>query len=48
MNLLRRFTLVGTTATVVDVAVFVVLASSVGWPVWWADANSRMTFGAIR
>jgi hypothetical protein len=38
VNLLRRFTLVGTTATVVDVAVFVVLASSVGWPVWWADA----------
>lgn len=37
MNLLRRITLVGTTATVVDIVVFVALASAAGWPVWWAD-----------
>lgn len=40
MNLLRRITLVGTTATVVDVVLFVVLASALGWPVWWADATA--------
>lgn len=38
MNLLRRVTLVGTIATSVDVAAFVLLASLAGWPVWWADA----------
>lgn len=38
MNLLRRVALVGTTATLVDVVVFVLLASGRGWPVWWADA----------
>jgi dolichyl-phosphate beta-glucosyltransferase len=38
VNLLRRITLVGTTATVVDVVLFVLLATAVGWPVWWADA----------
>lgn len=38
MNLLRRVTLVGTTATSVDVAAFVLLASVAGWQVWWADA----------
>lgn len=37
MNLLRRITLVGTTATVVDVALLVVLANA-GWAIWWADA----------
>ena len=36
MNLLRRVTLVGTIATVVDVVLFVVLATA-GWSVWWAD-----------
>lgn len=38
MNLLRRFTLVGTTATVVDVVLLVVLVEALGWAVWWADA----------
>lgn len=38
MNLLRRVTLVGTIATSVDVAAFVLLASVAGWQVWWADA----------
>jgi putative flippase GtrA len=37
VNLLRRVTLVGTTATVVDVVLFVVLAAAFDWPVWWAD-----------
>lgn len=37
MNLLRRITLVGTTATVVDVVLLVLLAE-VGWAIWWADA----------
>ena len=36
MNVLRRVTLVGTIATLVDVALFVALASGPGWPVWWA------------
>lgn len=37
MNLLRRITLVGTTATVVDVVLLVLLAEA-GWAIWWADA----------
>ena len=40
MNLLRRIALVGTTATFVDVALFVVLVEWAGWPVWWADATA--------
>jgi dolichyl-phosphate beta-glucosyltransferase len=47
VNLLRRITLVGTTATVVDVVLFVVLASSVGWPVWWADAAAVAVATAV-
>ena len=38
VNLLRRITLVGTTATVIDVVLFVVLVEWAGWQVWWADA----------
>lgn len=38
MNLLRRFVLIGTVATVVDVALLVVLSGPVGWPVPAADA----------
>jgi dolichyl-phosphate beta-glucosyltransferase len=38
MNLLRRFTLVGTTVTVIDVALLVLLREVAGWPVWAADA----------
>lgn len=38
MNRLRRLTLVGTTATILDVVLLVVLADVVGWAVWWADA----------
>lgn len=37
MNLLRRFALVGTIVTVVDVALLLVLREAVGWPVWVAD-----------
>ena len=47
MNLLRRITLVGTTATVVDVVLFVVLASALGWPVWWADATAVAVATAV-
>lgn len=38
MTLLRRFTLVGTLATLVDVALLVVLVEVLGWQIWWADA----------
>lgn len=38
MNRLRRLTLVGTTATILDVVLLVVLADVVGWAIWWADA----------
>lgn len=38
MNVLRRFTLVGTVVTVVDIALLVLLRESLGWPVWAADA----------
>ncbi len=38
MNLLRRFVLVGTIATVVDVVLLLVLREQVGLAVWWADA----------
>lgn len=47
MNLLRRFTLVGTTATVVDIVLFVLLASWAGWPVWWADAAAVAVATAV-
>jgi putative flippase GtrA len=47
VNLLRRITLVGTTATVVDVVLFVVLASALGWPVWWADATAVAVATAV-
>lgn len=40
MTLLRRLALIGTLATVLDVAGVVVLAELVGWPVWWADATA--------
>ncbi len=40
MNLLRRFTLVGTIATVIDIVVVVALASGAGWSIWWADATA--------
>ena len=38
MNLLRRFALVGTIVTVLDVASLLVLREVFGWPVWAADA----------
>jgi putative flippase GtrA len=38
VNLLRRFVLIGTAATLVDVALLLVLSGSVGWPVPAADA----------
>lgn len=38
MNVLRRFALVGTLVTIVDVALLVVLREAAGWPVWAADA----------
>ncbi len=38
MNVLRRFALVGTVVTVVDVALLVVLVEAAGWQVWSADA----------
>ncbi len=38
MNRLRRLTLVGTTATILDIVLLVVLADVVGWAIWWADA----------
>jgi putative flippase GtrA len=47
VNLLRRITLVGTTATVVDVVLFVVLASTFGWQVWWADATAVVVATAV-
>jgi dolichyl-phosphate beta-glucosyltransferase len=43
MNLLRRFTLVGTLVTVIDVALLLVLRQVVGWPVWAADAVAVFT-----
>ncbi len=47
MNLLRRFALVGTIATLVDVALFVALAAAFGWPVWWADAAAVAAATAV-
>ena len=38
MNLLRRFALVGTIVTIVDVALLLVLREALEWPVWLADA----------
>lgn len=38
MNLLRRFTLVGTTATLVDVVALILLFELAHWPAWLADA----------
>ncbi len=43
MNLLRRFVLVGTIATLVDVAVLVLLRQRLGWPVPAADAAAVAT-----
>jgi len=40
MTLLRRLALIGTLATVLDIAGVVVLAEVVGWPIWWADATA--------
>ena len=40
MTVLRRLALIGTLATVLDIAGVVVLAEVVGWPVWWADATA--------
>ncbi|HTN99340.1 MAG TPA: glycosyltransferase [Microthrixaceae bacterium] len=37
MDLLRRFTLVGSFATAVDVAVLLLLSEGFGWPVWLAN-----------
>ena len=47
MNLLRRIALVGTTATIIDIALFVVLVEWAGWPVWWADAAAVATATAV-
>jgi len=47
MNLLRRFTLVGLTATVVDVALLLVLRDRVGLAVWLADAIAVAVATAI-
>lgn len=47
MNLLRRIALVGTTATVIDIALFVVLVEWAGWPVWWADAAAVAAATAV-
>ncbi len=47
MNLLRRVTLVGTTATLVDVVLFVTLAAGPGWPVWWADVAAVSVATAV-
>lgn len=40
MNLLRRFALVGTVVTLVDISLLLVLREVVGWPVWAADATA--------
>ena len=47
MNVLRRVTLVGTIATLVDVVLFVALASGPGWPVWWADMTAVVVATAV-
>ncbi len=47
MNLLRRIALVGTTATVIDIALFVVLVEWAGWQVWWADAAAVAVATAV-
>jgi len=47
VNLLRRIALVGTTATIIDIALFVVLVEWAGWPVWWADAAAVATATAV-
>ncbi len=47
MNVLRRVTLVGTIATLVDVLLFVALASGPGWPVWWADMAAVVVATAV-
>ncbi len=47
MNLLRRFTLVGTTATIVDVVALILLFELAHWPVWLADAAAVATATAV-
>lgn len=47
MSLLRRFALVGTIATTVDVALLLVLVDLAGWRVWWADAVAVATATAV-
>ena len=47
MNLLRRFTLVGTTATVVDVVALILLFELAHWPAWLADTAAVVAATAV-
>ncbi len=47
MNLLRRFTLVGTTATVVDVVALILLFELAHWPAWLADTAAVVLATAV-
>ena len=47
MNLLRRFALVGTFATVVDVVLLLVLRERVGLAVWLADTAAVAAAAAV-